>query len=245
MILSYWQRRGGEFVKRSWRAGWTFLIGSALYLQASMLAASEQGYQQRNDAQQQLFRSPLFVQLQLGLASDADFGPSLFFIADPSRERTSLASLSVGRRLATRLWRWQADVVGYVGVQNYHERGRQPDSYGLTLYWKAYRQWWPDWLGMPLRFGLGQGLSYASRIPVAEQRDFEPRQSAELVHYLEWTLQLPLTGLLRVAGFETGLDPEKWWFGYSIFHRSTVFGLFADAPGGVNYPGLTFEYVLY
>lgn len=31
------------------------------------------------------------------------------------------------------------------------------------------------------------------------------------------------------------------YIGYSIFHRSTVFGLFADTGGGVNYMGIGIE----
>ena len=189
--------------------------------------------------------STYFLQLYTGLASETDFGPSLFFAIERAEERTYYDGLSIGRRIGTSLLGVKADVIGYLGVQNFRERGFQPDSYGVTLYWKAYREWSPSLLPayLPLRFGLGQGLSYVSRIPVVEQRDFEPRNSAQTVHYLEWTLQVPVSGLLRAVGLTESHTSKKWWIGYSIFHRSTVFGAFADAPGGVNYPGVTLEVV--
>jgi len=135
--------------------------------------------------------------------------------------------------------------VGYVGLQNFRERNFQPDSYGLALYWKVYRQWTPRWFSehLPLRLGLGQGLSYVSRIPVSEQRDFEPRESAETVHYLEWSVQLPVSGLFSLFGHGSPSWSSNTWVGYNIFHRSTVFGLFADSPGGINYPGISIEYI--
>lgn len=188
------------------------------------------------------------LKLQYGIASDADFGPSLLFLNDQSIEKTSLIGLSYGRSLSNtffkRLFRGrEVDVVGYIGIQKYNERGFQPDSPGLTIYYKVYHEWTPRWLSnhLHIRFGLGQGLSHAYRIPVAEQRDFEPKNSAELVHYLEWSLQLPVSGLLNAIGLPHSSTTKHLWLGYSIFHRSTVFGLFADSSGGINYPGISIE----
>jgi len=192
-------------------------------------------------------RTPIYIQLQHGFASDTDFGPSLLFFTDAAREGTSYQGISLGRQLGTSLFGWNVDVVGYVGLQNFRERNFQPDSYGLSAYWKVYRQWQPQWFNhqLPVRFGLGQGLSYVSRIPVSEQRDFQPLQSAETVHYLEWSVQLPVSGLLSLFGYSsTGTGwANNTWIGYNIFHRSTVFGLFADSPGGINYPGISVTYI--
>ncbi len=191
--------------------------------------------------------SRFYVQLQTGLASESDFLPSLFFITDQSKERTFYDGVSIGTLLGSSIFGYKAEVVGYFGLQNFRERGFQPDSYGATIYWKVYGTWGPSWLPttLPIRAGLGQGLSYASRIPVAEQRDFEPRESAETVHYLEWTVQVPVSGLLALFGVDALRGQHQWWIGYSIFHRSTVFGAFGDSPGGINYPGITLEYVFH
>jgi len=184
------------------------------------------------------------LQLQFGVASDADFGPSLLFLNDQSIEHTYLTGFNYGRLVGTQVFGKQAEVIAYVGLQNYLERSLQPNSYGLTLYYKVYKWWSPQWLpeSLPVRFGLGQGLSYTSRIPVSEQRDFEPRRSAKLVHYLEWSVQLPLSGLMGLAGIDDRGGLQNIWVGYNIFHRSTVYGLFAESAGGINYPGVSFEY---
>lgn len=191
------------------------------------------------------FNAPIYLQFQHGFASDTDFGPSLLFLTDTAQENTTYQGLSLGRQLGTSLFGWDVDVVGYISLQNFRERDIQPDSYGLSIYWKVYRQWKPRWFSahLPLRFGLGQGLSYVSRIPVSEQRDFEPRQSAETVHYLEWSVQLPVSGLFSILGRHSPKWSSKTWVGYNIFHRSTVFGLFADSAGGINYPGISIEYI--
>ena len=193
-----------------------------------------------------LAERPYYLQFQSGFASDADFGPSLLFLLDRSEERTFHTGISIGSQVADSLFGFDVDVVVFFGLQNFIEQDFQPDSYGATAYWKVYRQWAPRWLParLPLRFGLGQGLSYASRIPVSEQRDFEPDQSAETVHYLEWSVQFPVGGLLSLFGVQGGGVLDNTWFGYSIFHRSTVFGLFAEDGGGINYPGVALEFVL-
>jgi len=190
------------------------------------------------------FGNKTYIQLQTGFASDADFGPSLFFVSDEAVERTYFQGVAFGRRLGSSLFGWKVEIVGFFGLQRFRERNFQADGLGVTAYWKIYRRWTPRFFpsSLPLRFGLGQGLSYTSRIPVAEIRDFEPDESAQTVHYLEWTFQVPVSGLLQPIGLRFPPGNQELWIGYSIFHRSTVFGLFADTGGGINYPGITLEY---
>ncbi len=216
-----------------------------LFLVAITLASSNVFAQPLGGNIKGFFNSPTYLQLQWGFASDADFGPSLLFITDQSQERTDYQGIALGKQLGTSLFGYKADIVGFIGVQNFRERGFQPDSYGVTLYWKVYREWSPAWAPwqFPIRMGLGEGISYVSRIPISEQRDFEPRESAQTVHYLEWSLQVPVDGLLRAVGVDFPRQGKALWLGYNIFHRSTVFGLFADSGGGVNYPGIALEYV--
>lgn len=188
---------------------------------------------------------PYYLQVQTGFASDADFGPSLIFLTDRSPERTHFSGLSLGSRLTDSVLGRPAEVVVFLGLQQFRENGIQPNAVGLTTYWKIYRKWIPPGTktSLPIRFGLGQGLSYVSRIPIVEQRDFSPDRSERLVHYLEWSMQLPVGKLLEVFGVRAERVLHSTWLGYSIFHRSTVFGLFAETGGGINYPGITLEFV--
>ena len=91
---------------------------------------------------------------------------------------------------------------------------------------------------------LAQGLSYVADIPTAEVRDFNPDNSAKLTHYLEFGFHYSFRDKLSKHG-----SALSHWFddinlGYTIFHRSSVFGLFADKAGGINFPGIAIEFVL-
>ncbi|MGQ7847876.1 hypothetical protein ACUNV4_25505 [Granulosicoccus sp. 3-233] len=185
-----------------------------------------------------------YLQSTLAIASESDFGPALAFYYERPDQRTSLASLSAGRLFRTSLLGWPAEVVAYGGIQYYGERGFQADAIGATAYIKAYRQFRVGRRQFPLRIGLGEGLSYASRIPIVEVEDFLPDTSAKLTNYLEWTLQTSLNHLLGHGGRRFAPGIRDIYIGYSVFHRSTVFGLFASKGGGVNYMGLGIELVL-
>lgn len=185
-----------------------------------------------------------YLQTTVAVASESDFGPALAFYYERPDQRTSVASLGVGRRVGNTLLGWPAEVVVYGGIQHYGERDFQPDAIGGTVYIKAYQQFRIGKRQFPLRIGLGEGLSYASRIPIVEVEDFLPDTSAKLTNYLEWTFQTSLNHLLGHSGRRFSSGIKDIYIGYSVFHRSTVFGLFASKGGGVNYMGFGVELVL-
>lgn len=184
------------------------------------------------------------LQSNMAVASESDFGPALLFYYEQPDQRTNLGNLSVGRQVGKTLLGWPAEVVAYGGIQYYGEDGFQPDVIGGTIYIKAYQQFNIGKRQLPLRIGLGEGLSYASRIPIVEVEDFLPETSAKLTNYLEWTMQTSLNHLLGRGGQRFSAGIKDIYIGYSVFHRSTVFGLFASKGGGVNYMGLGVELVL-
>jgi hypothetical protein len=60
------------------------------------------------------------------------------------------------------------------------------------------------------------------------------------MNYVEWTLDLPLRQFeLFRPMFDGGI--KEAYIGYMVWHRSSVFGLFADDKGGVNFMGFGFE----
>ena len=178
------------------------------------------------------------VQALFGIVSESDFGPALGLQYEPASRRTNVISVSLGRQVGDRLFRWPAEIVLYAGLQRFGERGAQSDIAGGTLYLKALRSFRLGRSGIPVRIGLGEGLSYADRIPSVEAEDFLPQRSARLVNYLEWSVQTSLGHWLGrpAGGFSRTVSDV--YVGYTIFHRSTVFGLFASTGGGVNYLGL-------
>lgn len=187
--------------------------------------------------------SPTYFQYQYGFASDSDFGVAIAFYYSGAPENTFANALSIGRRISTSVFGWPADVVLFVGAQQFDEKGLQPDSYGISFYPKVYKTFVVPYTSIPLRAGLGLGLNYVTRIPVVEVRDFAPDNSEKLTVYIDYTLQLSLTQLMgKPTGFLSGAVNDIY-FGYSILHRSTAFGLFAETGGGVNYMGFGVEFV--
>lgn len=188
--------------------------------------------------------SPWYIQYQYGFASDADFGPSLLFLVEQSQERSKLHSLSFGRRLSDTFYGRDLDVTAHFGVQYFAERGFQNDIVGATAYWRLGRHTHFPFTSIPIKLSLAQGISYAADIPTAEVRDFDPENSAKLTHYLEYSLHYSFGKQLA-----SNRSAFSNWFqdinlGYTIFHRSSVFGLFADKAGGINFPGIAVEFVL-
>ena len=101
------------------------------------------------------------------------------------------------------------------------------------------------WTQKHIDLGLGEGLSYVDRIPMSEQRDFAKKgpgmHSEKLMNYLEWTIDLPLRqfDVARAAVPSGGIEDMS--VGFIVWHRSSIFGVFADTKGGVNFMGFGFE----
>lgn len=183
------------------------------------------------------------IQYQYGFASDADFVPSLVFLLDRSEERSYLNSISIGKQFSNSFFGYKADVTGYVGVQYYSEKGIQDDILGTTVFWKVSRNFRVPFASFSVRLGLGQGFSYVSEIPAAEDRDFAPKASARWLYFIDYTAHLSVGELVGRVGTPLSRTIDDIYIGYSIFHRSSVFGQFAEARGGINFPGIGIEVV--
>ena len=88
-----------------------------------------------------------------------------------------------------------------------------------------------------IRFGLGDGLSLASDVPIVEIADAEDsdKEVAEFLNYMDISVDVDLGRLIRVESM------HDLYVGYTLKHRSGVFGLFSGVTGGSNYNMLTFE----
>ena len=194
-------------------------------------------------ASNHLHASALYLQTQFAVVTETDFLPALVFQDESPIRRTNVFAVSVGRQVSDNLFGWPADLVAFGSLQYFGERGLQSDVVGATAYIKAYKQFKLGSWQVPLRFGLGEGLSYVSRIPFVEVEDFAPDTSAKLTNYLEWTMQTSLGYLLGRGDRRFSTRIKEAYIGYSIFHRSTLFGVFADTGGGVNYLGISLEFI--
>lgn len=176
-------------------------------------------------------------------SSETDLATVVIGDYDASPESNYLIGATYGYQYSDTLFSWPIEMTANVGVQYLDERGYQQDGYGLTTFIKAHYRWELPWTDKQVRLGLGEGLSYVSRIPVSEVRDFAKKgaDSEKLMNYLEWTIDLPLRQFEPLHGLFQGGAIEEMSLGFLVWHRSSVFGLFSQTGGGVNFMGFSFE----
>lgn len=175
-------------------------------------------------------------------SSETDFITGVVGDFDASAESNYIIGANWGRPFSDTLFGLPFPMTANLGVQYFNERGHQSDAYGITAFIKAHYDWRLPLTQKFVRLGLGEGLSYVSRIPTSEQRDFARKraESEKLLNYLEWTIDVPLRQFATLDDVIHS-DIRELNVGFFIFHRSSVFGLFADSKGGVNFMGLSLE----
>ena len=159
-------------------------------------------------------------------------------------EKTTALNLDGGYRLSHNTFSWPLDIYLKGGLSYFDEKGvtfqgeKYKDFLEATFYIKAYLKL--DFWQNRIRLGAGEGLSLAQEIPVVEvvdasNGDGSVDPTAKFLNYLDISLDLDVGRLVRV---ETMKD---LYLGYTLKHRSGVFGLFNGVHGGSNYNMLTLE----
>lgn len=182
------------------------------------------------------------VRVYWSKSSETDFVTGFAGDFDASKESNYLIGANWGKKYSDTLFGLPLPMTANIGVQYFNERGHQDDAYGVTAFIKAHYDWRLPLTQKTVRLGLGEGLSYVSRIPLSEQRDFAKKgaESEKLLNYLEWTVDLPLRQFASIDSLVRG-RVEELNLGFFVFHRSSVFGVFADSKGGVNFMGIGLE----
>jgi hypothetical protein len=176
-------------------------------------------------------------------SSETDLATVVIGDYDASPESNFLIGATYGYQFSDTLFKLPFEMTANVGVQYLDERGYQSDGYGVTAFLKAHYRWELPWTDKQVRLGLGEGLSYVTRIPMSEVRDFARKgaESEKLMNYVEWTVDLPLRQFDALQGLFAGGAIEEISVGFLVWHRSSVFGLFSETGGGVNFMGFSFE----
>jgi hypothetical protein len=183
------------------------------------------------------------MRLDWAKSSETDFVTVVVGDYSPSPESNYLLNTSWGRIYSDTLFGLPIPMSANVGLQYFKERDYQDDGYGITAYIKAHYDWNLPWTELNLRLGLGEGLSYVSVIPMSEQRDFAKKDadSAHVLNYLEWTIDLPLEQFAALQPMFQNGAIEQMSVGFTVWHRSSVFGLMGTEKGGVNFMGFGVE----
>jgi outer membrane protein len=170
-----------------------------------------------------------------GYSDFNDLGEILIFDFSTYEGNTYVLNLDGGWRFVENMMDLPFDWYLKGGLSYFNENGLQDDLYEGTLYVKVYYKW--DFMDNRVRIGFGEGLSWASDVPIVEVADAvnSDKEVAKLLNYLEISADFDLG---RLIGEESLKD---LYLGYTIKHRSGVFGLFSGVHGGSNYQMLTIE----
>jgi hypothetical protein len=182
------------------------------------------------------------LRVSFAKSSETDLATVMIGDYNASQESNYLISASWGRQYSETLFGLPFPMTANIGLQYLAERGYQEDGLGATAFIKAHYDWKLPFTDKYVRVGLGEGLSYVSRVPMSEQRDFAKKgvESEKLMNYLEWTIDVPLKQFSPAMHINDG-GIEDVSIGFIVWHRSSVFGVFADKGGGVNFMGFGFE----
>lgn len=126
------------------------------------------------------------------------------------------------------------------GVSKYNESAvSSPNTYEANIYVKGY--WNLDFLDNRIRFGLGEGASYTSRILYVEKKEAESLEDGNgntsyFLNYLDVSIDLDLGRLVQYGPM------HNTYIGWVLKHRSGIFGLINGVTkGGSNYNTIYIE----
>jgi hypothetical protein len=133
---------------------------------------------------------------------------------------TRIGGITIGKLIAAGQ---RADVTGRLAIHRHFEGN---DGNGRHNSW--------------FRWGFGFGLSYASKIPITEQREQEKegKNTSHLLSYMEMQLDVPLRKFIKAR------PVQNCFAGVTVVHRSGIFGrsdLLGDVSGGSDWITLHLE----
>jgi len=159
---------------------------------------------------------------------------------------TSVLNFDGGYRFAHNSFDWPLDFYVKGGLSHFNENDvinphtgkRSEDFLELTMYVKAY--YTLDFWDNRMRIGFGEGVSFAQEIPIVEvvdaiDDDGTIRPTSKVLNYLDVSFDIDVGYLLKIDTL------HDLYLGYTLKHRSGVFGLFNGVRGGINYNMITLE----
>lgn len=180
------------------------------------------------------FRDAWTARINGGYSTDKDLGEITTGDVEVESDNSSLIGIDVGRPLVDDFRDLPIDVVWRMGVQRWLDHGAGASGFAQTAYLKMYWRPFPWERFVGTRIGVGEGLSYAWRVPDIE-RGYAARHdedTSRLLNYLDVSLDLNVGDVIRNE------NARACWLGLVVSHRSGVFGLvdlFGNVQNGSNY----------
>jgi outer membrane protein len=176
-------------------------------------------------------RNNAYLRLAHGDATPSNLGEILQGDRESDPFNNQLTSLFYGHPLTDDLFGLPLDIYFVSGLVYHHSSEVQENFYEYVLGIKAdYTITWP----VRWRFGLAEGMSYASQITYIERTELEAKgyRPSKLLNYLDFTLDINIGDIFNAKSL------KNTWLGYSIHHRSGIFetgSQFGRIKGGSNY----------
>ncbi|MEA2091914.1 MAG: hypothetical protein U9O83_06085 [Campylobacterota bacterium] len=171
-----------------------------------------------------------------GNVTSSDFGEILTGNIKSHPYDLRVFALDGGYLLTKDTYELPLDVYMKIGLSHFNEDAHQDDICEVAFYIKAY--WNFDFLQNRVRVGLGEGLSYTSKILYTEYLEAQQKSdnNSKLLNYLDFSVDFDIGRLVRSKMlYDTS-------FGFAIKHRSGIYGLINDVTnGGSNYNTLYLE----
>ncbi len=195
-------------------------------------------YENRKPTRTVTIQAKPYLRLSHAWATPSSIGKIIRLEADSDDYNNQFTSLFYGYPLADELL--GLDVQSYItpGIIQHWSSDVQESGQEFVLALKSYFTFtWP----VTWRFGVAEGLSYLDNTTYVERVEMEEKglEPSRWLLYLDFSLDLDLGDL-------TGSDLlADVWLGYSIHHRSGMFGsssMFGDITGGSNYNSLYVQY---
>jgi len=172
-----------------------------------------------------------------GEASVDDLGDIVFLESSTHPDNLTVYSLDAGYLLKKDMFEFPFDLYFKGGLSYFNEgySPREDHIYEGTLYFKLYYK--VDFLENRVRIGLGEGISYTSDILWSEYKEayIEGDNTSKLLNYMDLSVDFDLGRLVRYKPL------EDTYIGWTLKHRSGVFGLYNGVHGGSNYNTISIE----
>ena len=170
-----------------------------------------------------------------GYSDFNNLGEILIFDFETYEGHTHVLNLDGGLRFVKNMKGLPFDWYLKGGLSYFDENGLQDNFFEATLYVKVYYKL--DYMDNRIRIGFGEDLSWASHVPICESAEAEINDSkvAKFLNYLDLSADFDVGKLFHIESI------KDLFIGYTIKHRSGVFGLFSGVKGGSNYQMFTIE----
>ncbi len=168
------------------------------------------------------------LRVAYGKVTDSDLGQILMGNIKSHPYDLRVLALDGGYLLATQAYNKPIDIYVKSGLSHFYEADGRDDIYEVTLYIKAY---W-NFFHKKVRLGLGEGVSYTSAVLYTEYLEAtkENDNNSHFLNYLDISVDTDIGRLLHSKTL------YGTFLGFAIKHRSGIYGLINNVSnGGSNY----------